>query len=331
MTPTRTGTYGANDAIRADQVAANEFKTDAKWAESYRQVGFGAVNAHIADGLARGSSVLLAPLGPETPAAIEAHHPEGPGAQRFILRKESGAYWSFEKGSSTQDYPSSLMGCIALLRQTLYDEQWYRGLGKQRDFTDLNLDNIGRLSALPQFFVTNNKYDILRAERIAKEFNRSFIYKGSGEEYMYLDAVRALGRPVVLPLRFPEVPDLSDPVEARRIGLGSLVHWDQAPANAALLRKAGVPIALTSNGLDKMDAFTAAVRKAIAAGLSFDDALAALTTTPARLLGMDSVLAVLVATEDADFWSHDGVSPRGVLRAGVTWVATLGRRKGVDV
>ena len=107
---------------------------------------------------------------------------------------------------------------------------------------------------------------------------------------MYLDAVRALGRPVVLPLRFPEVPDLSDPVEARRMGLGSLVHWDQAPANAALLRKAGVPIALTSNGLDKMDAFAAAVRKAIAAGLSFDDALAALTTTPARLLGMDSVL-----------------------------------------
>jgi imidazolonepropionase-like amidohydrolase len=290
MTPTRTGTYGANDAIRADQVAANEFKTDAKWAESYRQVGFGAVNAHIADGLARGSSVLLSPLGPETPAAIEAHHAEGPGAQRLVLRKESGAYWSFEKGSSTQDYPSSLMGCIALLRQTLYDEQWYRGLGKQRDFTDLNLDNIGRLSGLPQFFVTNNKYDILRAERIAKEFNRSFIYKGSGEEYMYLDAVRALGRPVVLPLRFPEVPDLSDPVEARRIGLGSLVHWDQAPANAALLRKAGVPIALTSNGLDKMDAFAAAVRKAIAAGLSFDDALAALTTTPARLLGMDSVL-----------------------------------------
>lgn len=290
MTPTRLGAYGANDAIRADQVASNEFKPDNKWAESYRNAGFGAVNAHIADGLARGTSVLLAPLGPETPGAIEAHHPEGPGAHRAILRKESGAFWSFEKGSSTQDYPSSLMGCIALLRQTLYDEQWYRSLGKNRDFTDLNLESIGRTAGLPQFFVTNNKYDILRAERIAKEFNRTFVYKGTGEEYMYLDAVRALGRPVVLPLRFPEVPDLSDPVEARRIGLGSLVHWDQAPANAALLRKAGVPIALTSNGLDKIDGFAAAVRKAIAAGLSFDDALAALTTTPARLLGLDSVL-----------------------------------------
>jgi hypothetical protein len=120
MTPTRLGAYGANDAIRADQVAANEFKPDAKWAESFRQAGFGAINAHVADGLARGSSVLLAPLGPETPAAVEAHQTEGPGAQRSVLRKESGAYWSFEKGSSTQDYPSSLMGCIALLRQTLY-------------------------------------------------------------------------------------------------------------------------------------------------------------------------------------------------------------------
>ncbi|MFM7496826.1 MAG: hypothetical protein ACKO17_01640, partial [Bacteroidota bacterium] len=36
MTPTRSGPFGANDAIRADQVAANEFKPDNKWAESYR-------------------------------------------------------------------------------------------------------------------------------------------------------------------------------------------------------------------------------------------------------------------------------------------------------
>jgi len=64
MTPTRLGAYGANDAIRADQVAANEFKPDAKWAESFRQAGFGAINAHVADGLARGSSVLLAPWVP---------------------------------------------------------------------------------------------------------------------------------------------------------------------------------------------------------------------------------------------------------------------------
>ena len=290
MFPSRAGAYGANDAIRADQVAANEFKADAKWAEGYRKAGFGAVNAHIADGIARGSSVLLSPQGPEALAPTESHAPDGPTALQAILRKEAAAFWSFEKGSSTQDYPSSLMGCIALMRQTLYDEQWYRSLGSQKDFTDLNLESIGRLASLPQFFVTNNKYDILRAERIAQEFKQTFVYKGCGEEYMYLDAVRALKRPIVLPLRFPDVPDLSDPVEARRIGLNSLIHWDQAPANAALLRKAGISVALTSNGLDKLESLPNAVRQAITAGLSFDDAMQALTSTPARLLGMDSII-----------------------------------------
>ncbi len=290
MFPGRAGAYGANDAIRADQVAANEFKPDAKWSEGYRKAGFGAVNAHIADGIARGSSVLLSPQGPEALAPTESHAPDGPSALQAMLRKEAAAFWSFEKGSSTQDYPSSLMGCIALMRQTLYDEQWYRGLGSAKGFTDLNLESIGRLASLPQIFVTNNKYDILRAERIAQEFKRNFVYKGCGEEYMYLDALRGIKSTMVLPLRFPDVPDLSDPVEAKRIGLNSLVHWDQAPANASVLRKAGVSIALTSNGLDKPESLPAAVRQAIAAGLSFDEAVEALTSTPARLLGVDSLM-----------------------------------------
>ncbi len=34
----------------------------------------------------------------------------------------------------------------------------------------------------------------------------------------------------------------------------------------------------------------------------------------------------LVATEDADFWSHSGVSARGFLRAGFTFVTSFGRR-----
>ncbi|HEU4950708.1 MAG TPA: PBP1A family penicillin-binding protein [Holophagaceae bacterium] len=34
----------------------------------------------------------------------------------------------------------------------------------------------------------------------------------------------------------------------------------------------------------------------------------------------------LVATEDADYWTHGGVSPRGFMRAGFTFVTTFGRR-----
>jgi penicillin-binding protein 1A len=38
-------------------------------------------------------------------------------------------------------------------------------------------------------------------------------------------------------------------------------------------------------------------------------------------------VGALVATEDADFWSHDGVSGRGFLRAGFNMVTSLGKRK----
>ena len=35
----------------------------------------------------------------------------------------------------------------------------------------------------------------------------------------------------------------------------------------------------------------------------------------------------LVATEDTDFWEHSGISPRGLLRAGVNFVTSFGRRR----
>ena len=52
------------------------------------------------------------------------------------------------------------------------------------------------------------------------------------------------------------------------------------------LVEAGVTVALTTHRLDQRSDFPEAVHKAIQHGLGEDDALAALTTTPARLLGL---------------------------------------------
>jgi hypothetical protein len=48
-----------------------------------------------------------------------------------VLKNQSAEYYSFNKGISTQQYPGSLMGSIALLRQTYYDAQWYMKIWKQ--------------------------------------------------------------------------------------------------------------------------------------------------------------------------------------------------------
>ena len=52
-------------------------------------------------------------------------------------------------------------------------------------------------------------------------------------------------------------------------------------------------VALTSRGLSSPSAFHPAVRKAIKAGLPADEALACITTRPARLLGIDSVAGTI--------------------------------------
>jgi hypothetical protein len=63
---------------------------------------------------------------------------------------------------------------------------------------------------------------------------------------------KALGKtPVVLPLDFPEVPEIEKPEMAVEYELDELQHWDRAPSNPALLAAAGIPIAFTTEKLDK--------------------------------------------------------------------------------
>ena len=54
---------------------------------------------------------------------------------------------------------------------------------------------------------------------------------------------------MVVPVDFPTGYNVADPHLARMIGLDELKHWELAPANAALLHDAGVPIAFTAHGL----------------------------------------------------------------------------------
>jgi adenine deaminase len=84
------------------------------------------------------------------------------------------------------------------------------------------------------------------------------------------------------------------------------VHWDQAPVNPARLHEAGVPFALTSHGLEKRLHFRARVRKAIEAGLPEAAALAAVTTTPAQLLGLSEQLGSIETGKIANFTVTNG-------------------------
>lgn len=282
----KKGPYSWNQAIRPETNAAELFKVDAKGAEDYRKQGFGAVLALYPDGIARGTAALVA-LGSKRENEV-------------ILLDKAAAGLSFDRGSSTQDYPGSLMGAIALLRQTYLDAEWNaRNPGKEQN---LSLQAFTQSLAYPQIFEASDKNNLLRADKVGDEFGRQYILKGRGDEYQQLPDIKATGAPLILPLNFPDAyPGIEDPLEADRIALEDLKHWEMAPANPALLFKAGIPFAFTAAGLRDKQHFWPNLRKAIAHGLPEQEALKALTHTPAKLLKATHLVGALHPGMTANF------------------------------
>ena len=68
--------------------------------------------------------------------------------------------------------------------------------------------------------------------------------------------------------------------------LRTLEPRDRAASAPSVLQKAGVKFALYSDGLDQPRDLQRAVKKAIDAGLAREDAIRALTLTPAQIYGV---------------------------------------------
>lgn len=280
------GAFSWNQAMKSEVDAAEKFTIDRKAAKALRDIGFGTVSTHHPDGISRGSAAVVS-LG-ET------------SANDVILKRNAAHHLSFSKGSSRQNYPSSRMGTMALLRQAYHDGQWYT---KQKgEETNLSIEAWNALQDMPQIFDPGGNWqDALRADMIGDEFGKQYILLGGGDEYERLDALKASGATFILPLKFPDAYDLGDPFAADLINLGQLRHWERAPGNMAAVAKAGIPFVLTTDGHKKMSDFTDALRKAIEAGADAKAAFAALTTGPAKLLGIDGMVGTLEKGKLANF------------------------------
>ncbi|MGI8951129.1 MAG: amidohydrolase family protein [Chitinophagaceae bacterium] len=287
------GAYDWNQAIKPETDASklfilNENKAKAK---DLRSAGFGAVISHQEDGIARGAGTLVT-LGDSKENLV-------------MLREKAAAFYSFNKGTSTQDYPTSLMGSIALLRQTFYDAQWYK-THPSAEGTNLSLSAWNDNLSLPQIFDANDKWNVLRADKIAKEFNVQYIIKGGGNEYQRIDEIKTTKASLILPINFPKAMDVEDPNDARLVALSDMKHWEMAPAEPGIFEKENINFAITSEGLDNKSDFLPNIRKAIKYGLSETKALDALTKIPAQLIGVFSIVGSLDAGKVANFIITNG-------------------------
>ncbi|GAA5027659.1 periplasmic amidohydrolase [Marivirga lumbricoides] len=290
LAPTTKGAYNANDAIKAYYDAASHFTVNTKDAEKLKKAGFGAVLTHSKDGLVRGTGAFVA-LG------TEAENLE-------ILKERASSHFSFDKGSSTQDNPSSLMGAIALIKQTYLDADWYKN---QNKMVDLSLEAFNNNKNLTQFFdAGGDKLNILRADKLGDEFGVQYIIKGNGDEYQRLAEIKNTNATLIIPVNFPAAYDVEDPLDAINVSYESMKHWEMAPYNLKKLQDAGVEFIITSDGLKDLSKLSEMLEKAIEVGLKEELALKALTFTPAKTIGMESKVGSLKKGMLANFIITDG-------------------------
>ena len=301
----KKGAYAWNEALKPEFNAGDAFSADAKAADEWRKLGFGAVLTHRADGIARGTGALV--------ALSDAREHE------MLLLPLASNHLSFRKGTSTQDYPSSLMGCIALLRQTYLDADWYKTIGIKTE-KNRSLDAWNAAQAVPQIFEASDKLDVLRIARLGQEFGKRYLVKTEGDEYQRLDAVKATGQSLIVPLNFPEPSDVADPYDALNISLKDLKHWEMAPSNPGRVAAAGIPFALTAGDLSDKKKFWDNLRKAVEYGLSEENALKALTWQPAQFVNAYELLGSLEPGKMANFIIATGNIFKPETKIRETWV-----------
>lgn len=206
-----------------------------------------------------------------------------------------GQFASFAARSTGRHFPTSLMGSVALMRQTFADASWQaearaawaRNPAQPRPEWLEGLDALAPALAgrTPLIFQSQDLLDSLRILEFTARGEIDLVLVGHGAEYQRLAALSS--RPVrhILPLDFPEPPDVKDEND-RDAPLEVLRHWHAAPENPARLAEAGLPLLLTSHSLSSPSQIFARIAKAIERGLDTDRALAALTTEPAAWLGL---------------------------------------------
>ncbi len=194
-----------------------------------------------------------------------------------------------------QEYPTALMGVIAHGRQTLLDAGWLkrqwaaydaRGKTGKRPAADPCLEALWPAleGKFPVAFEADSADEIHRALDFCAEFKLKPIIVGGRNAWKVADRLAKEKVPVILRLDFATAAERETDLPVRVREDRDRLRKEET-ACAAVLHKAGVQFAFTTQGL-AATRFRENVRKAIAAGLPTDAALAALTRDAADILGV---------------------------------------------
>ena len=105
----------------------------------------------------------------------------------------------------------------------------------------------------------------MRALKFSEELKLKALISGATEAWKVASLLASKQTPLVVSVKYPARDPENDPDED--IPLLQRKLWDEAPANAANLRKAGVKFALSSEGLKDPKEFMKKVGQIVRAGL----------------------------------------------------------------
>jgi imidazolonepropionase-like amidohydrolase len=198
---------------------------------------------------------------------------------------------------------------IVKLRELLEDTKFFQthrdafDRAQTRPFTASRLDLQAMIPVvegkLPLLITVNRASDIDAAMRLAHDYNVKLMISSGAEAWMMADKLAAARIPV-LTGAMNNIPD----------GFASL---GQRQENAGLLRKAGVQVALIGNaGGGDEEAFNVRNLKqeagnAVSYGMTWDDALRAVTLAPAEFFGAADRVGSLQSGREGNVvvWSGD--------------------------
>ena len=208
--------------------------------------------------------------------------------------------------------PGTRAKAAAMLRQRLLDAEHYvrkqaaREAGEEMDDDDDDKDDSGKrnleLESLasvlagdtPLLIHAHRARDIANALRLREEFDIPIVLDGACEAYVLKDDIKAAGVPVFI-----------HPTMIRPFGERENLSFE----TASKLIEAGIPVAMQS-GYESYVPRTRVVLyeagMAAANGCEFDDALAMITITPARILGIDDRVGSIEVGKDGDLALYDG-------------------------
>jgi len=208
--------------IFPDYAVAQNLRISKRDADTWRAAGFTTVHSMPADALLAGTTAV----------ALLLDSADAPGTRAIISADTMlAAGWR----ASGDDYPRSLMGAIAHLRQTFLDARHYRtvwdmyreteGVSRRPGY-DFALDALQPVldGSLPIVFPAERQDEIGRALSLANEFGLRLVVDGGAEAGRAASRLQAAEVPVLLRIDFTLEPRRSSPnlerLEARARGIG---------------------------------------------------------------------------------------------------------------